>query len=469
MFAKLISTLLLATLAPLATAAQVIVFNGDPPGVGFNDPTPAAPVGGNPGTTRGEQALNVFQRAADIWGSKLQSRQPITVIAFFLPLNCTPTGGVLGAAGANWYFRDVAGGPGGKDLDPGTWYPAALADKITNTDIIGDPADPFEIFAFFNSELGKPGCLQDGGWYFGLDNNEPANLIDLMAVVLHEFGHGLGFSVGPTSSSSGARAQGFPSVWERFMYDATAQKTWLQMASNAERFASARNDLNLVWIGPKASNVVPSVLDRRIDLQVLRPQGIASGEAQGATFGPALVQAPGQSFGGNLIAATDTGGASTLDGCEPLSNPAAVAGRIVLVNRGNCTFTAKAKNAQNAGAAAVLIANNVATGLPGMGGVDPTITIPAWGISQAQGAALRAAGSGVYIELQRNPNVRAGTLQNYPRLYAPSTFAQGSSVSHWDVSATPNLLMEPFINADLTKSVKNPEDLTRGLFKDIGW
>ena len=42
-------------------------------------------------------------------------------------------------------------------------------------------------------------------------------------------------------------------------------------------------------------------------------------------------------------------------------------------------------------------------------------------------------------------------------------------MSHWDVTATPNLLMAPFINTDLTSSVKNPEDLTHGVFVDIGW
>ena len=50
-------------------------------------------------------------------------------------------------------------------------------------------------------------------------------------------------------------------------------------------------------------------------------------------------------------------------------------------------------------------------------------------------------------------------------MYAPNPFQGGSSVSHWDVSATPNLLMEPAINADLTDSV----DLTAALFRDIGW
>jgi len=72
-------------------------------------------------------------------------------------------------------------------------------------------------------------------------------------------------------------------------------------------------------------------------------------------------------------------------------------------------------------------------------------------------------------DLRRNATTRAGTAFNLPRLYAPRTFASGSSVSHWDVTATPSLLMEPFITSDLTSRVKNPEDLTRRLLVDIGW
>jgi hypothetical protein len=41
----------------------------------------------------------------------------------------------------------------------------------------------------------------------------------------------------------------------------------------------------------------------------------------------------------------------------------------------------------------------------------------------------------------------------------------GSSISHWDPIAFPNLLMEPAINADLTHGV----DLTRQEMIDIGW
>lgn len=469
---KIVRILALAALLPASgMAAKINVINGDPPGVGFNDPTPAVPVGGNPGTTVGQQALNVFTQAANLWGGRLQSKQEINIIAFFMPLPCTATGGVLGAAGANWYFANSPGAKGGKALEPDTWHHSALAEKITNRDLSAeaDPSDPFDIFALFNSDLGKPGCLTGNGWYYGLDNNQPSNRIDLLAVVLHEFGHGLGFSVGPTNSSTGVRAAGLPSVWERQMYDVTAGKTWRQM-TNAERAASARNDGNLVWIGQKASNVVPSVLDRALFLVTLSPAGIPTESPSPASFGPQPTQAPGQRTMGYVSAPSDGGGVSLLDGCEPFPSSADTAGRIVLVNRGTCAFTVKAINAQNAGAAAVLIANNAAGPLA-PGGTDPNVTIPVFGITQALGDALRAAAAAgtPYVEIGVEANVRAGTTAGFPRLYAPNPFVSGSSVSHWDVTASPSLLMEPSITPALGSSVKNPEDLSRGLLFDIGW
>jgi hypothetical protein len=50
-------------------------------------------------------------------------------------------------------------------------------------------------------------------------------------------------------------------------------------------------------------------------------------------------------------------------------------------------------------------------------------------------------------------------------LYTPSTFAGGSSISHWDTSAEPNLLMEPAVTSSLSSGV----DLTRHQMSDIGW
>lgn len=472
MLSKLFSTLALAALLPASSlAADIVVINGDPPGQGFNDPTPAAPVGGNPGSTVGEQALYVFQRAADLWGKRLQSTETINIIAFFTPLNCSATSAVLGAAGANWYFRDVAPEKGFPGMKPGTWYHAALAEKLTGADLTTaiDPNDYFEIFTLFNSRLGQPGCLDGNGWYYGLDNQQPSNRIDLLAVVLHEFGHGLGFSLGTTSSNTGSRAQGLPSIWEGFMFDVTAGKTWLEMTANAERAASARNDGNLVWIGKHASNVIPSVLDREITLRTISPAGIPEGTATPATAA-ARIQAPGKALTNTLLAPADGGGASLNDGCEPFPDPGPIVGYIVLVNRGNCTFATKAANAQAAGAAGLLIANDRA-GLFAPVADGPGITIPVFGISQALGGQLRAAATSApaYVALSANPRVRTGTTAGFPRLYAPLTFASGSSVSHWDITASPSLLMEPSITPALTSSVKNPEDLSRGLLRDIGW
>jgi hypothetical protein len=104
------------------------------------------------------------------------------------------------------------------------------------------------------------------GWhqlYLGLDGNAPANTINFAVVLMHEVGHGLGFQA-LTSGSSGARisdgVNAYPAQWERWMYDNTAGKTWLDM-SDAERKASAVNPRNLVWVG-QCDRAVPEVLKK---------------------------------------------------------------------------------------------------------------------------------------------------------------------------------------------------------------
>lgn len=93
-----------------------------------------------------------------------------------------------------------------------------------------------------------------------------------------------------------------------------------------------------------------------------------------------------------LVEDDNTGGTSstdTNDGCGALTNGAAINGKIAVARRGACNFTLKVTEAQNAGAVAVLIINNV----PGdiiMGGGDAAITIPAYSLNQADGNALIA-------------------------------------------------------------------------------
>ena len=292
-----------------------------------------------------------------------------------------------------------------------------------------------------------------------MDNNQPANRIDLLSVVLHEFGHGLGVTVGPTNASTGARAGGFPSVWERRMLDVTTGKRWIDM-TNAERAASSRNTGNLVWAGQFTTNVVPSVLDFLLSL---RGPEIPTGEVLTSTLGPPLPR----NFGGILVAPADGGGTSLLDGCEAYAAGSDVAGNIVLVDRGTCTFVQKALVAQSAGAAGIIIANNV-PGPFGIGVADPTVTIPVLSTSQAYGATLRAAAP-TEVSTYLDPLVRTGTTAGFARLFAPNPFQGGSSVSHFDTSLTPSVLMEPSITPNLTTRVKNPIDLTLALLRDIGW
>lgn len=81
-----------------------------------------------------------------------------------------------------------------------------------------------------------------------------------------------------------------------------------------------------------------------------------------------------------------------LNGCAAFNNAAAVAGKIVLVNRGTCTFKTKTLNAQNAGAVGVILANNQPGVAPALAD-DPTIatpiTIGTLSVSVADGQTIR--------------------------------------------------------------------------------
>jgi hypothetical protein len=443
----------LIAISPVA-AADIFIVSFDGPGVGFNDPTPAAPVGGNPGTTLGEQRTYVFLLAAQLWGDAIESDAPIYVGATFAPLGCTPTAGTLGSAGTAFVFRDFPGA-----TFASTWYHSALADSLAGEDL--NPGF-IDVFAQFNSRLDDdPNCLGGSGWYYGFDHNE-GQQFDLLAVVMHEMAHGLGFA-NFIDEPSGSLFLGYPDIYSLYTYDLSTGLTWDQM-TDAERQASAVNGPNVVWNGPSVTGMAPMVLSSRPSVKILRPASIAgSFEAQPAAFGPALV-GPGGTTG--LVVLADDGVGAGTDACEPIVNN--LSGKIALIDRGTCAFTLKVSNAQAAGAKGVIVANNQPTGPAPMGGNDPSIAIPSVGITLAQGDAIKAElSSGVNAKLLLDKDFQAGTSEGHVRLYAPAQVAPGSSISHWDTTATPNLLMEPFINSDLTPAFGL--DLTPYLFEDIGW
>ena len=446
-----LALVVLGTSLNLFGAATITIVNGNAPGVGFNDPTLAAPVGGNPGTTLGQQRLNAFQFAANVWGSTLDSKVTITILATFEPLTCTASSAVLGSAGATEIWSDF---PNAGFAN--TWYGFALANKIAGQNL--DPANP-QIRARFNSDLGKAGCLTGTFWYLGFDANH-GNDIDLVTVLEHEFAHGLGFQQF-ASVSSGAELLGQTDIYGRQLFDKTQLRTWDQM-TDAQRVTSAVNSFNVVWTGPHVFAAVPQVLAFGTPgLKVNSPPAIAGNYAVGmARVGPAL-SSPGVT--GNVVYATPP------DGCAAITTN--VAGQVALVDRGVCTFVVKAKNLQNAGAIAVLVADNVAGSPPGgLGGSDPTIVIPAVRITLADGNTLRANIAGLNVTLGVDLSLRAGAdSTGRAILNAPNPVQPGSSISHWDPIAFPNQLMEPAINGDLTHNVMPPFDMTLPLLRDVGW
>jgi hypothetical protein len=475
MFSNLRPALVLAIGSLLSTAAfaaaTITIVNNDPAGVGFNDVTIVSPVGGNAGTTLGQQRLNAFQAAANKWGATLSSAVTIRIKSQWTALTCTATSAVLGSAGAIQAFNGFTGAP-----VAGRWYGKALANKLFGSDLDSTTAD---INANFNVNLGQAGCLTGTFFYLGLDSNHGAN-IDLVTVLTHEFAHGLGFQTF-TSASSGTQLAGVPSAWDDFLLDTSTNKTWSTMV-DAERVASAINTGKLVWTGTNAVAAVSSVLQTGSPLlTVTAPSAVAGNYAIGAAaFGPVL-NSPGVT--GEVAQVVDTAPAGTGLACSPLSalNAASVNGKIALVDRGTCTFKTKTVNAQNAGAIGVLVADNAAGSPPGGLGDDATITtvvtIPTVRITLADANTFKTAlltrsrmHSGMTVNMGVNLAVRAGAdASGRPLLYTPNPVQSGSSVSHWDISATPNQLMEPAINADLTHEVTPPNDLTFPLLKDIGW
>jgi S-layer homology domain len=151
------------------------------------------------------QAQAAFQYAVDIWSAQLTSPVTIRVQAHWTSLDP----GVLGQAGASYYMRNFSGAPVSN-----TWYPAALANKLAGTDLVSNDDD---IEAYFNSDYAS-------SWYFGTDTT-PSGKLNFTSVVLHELGHGLGFSGSMTVASGKGSwgSLGSATIYDRFAVDGVGQ------------------------------------------------------------------------------------------------------------------------------------------------------------------------------------------------------------------------------------------------------
>ncbi len=144
------------------------------------------------------EAQRAFQYAVDIWSNILVSPVPIRIRANWSRLDA----GVLGSAGPGDYRVGSDGTQRGQGV-----YPIALAEKIARR-ALNNP-DSADISADFN---------RNNNWYYGLDANPPAGQTDLVSVVLHEIGHGIGI-IGffDVSGTVGEYSVGLPAVYDHFI------------------------------------------------------------------------------------------------------------------------------------------------------------------------------------------------------------------------------------------------------------
>jgi len=137
-----------------------------------------------------------------------------------------------------------------------------------------------------------------------------------------------------------------------------------------------------------------------------------------STFGPSQYDL----LSGSIVRLNDGIGTGA-DGCEAAVNDADLAGNIAIINRGGCDFTVKVLNAQNAGAIAAIVVNDVNDGTPPpMEGENASVTIPNVGLNFAEGNAI-------YDLLGASEVVTAEMFSNFP--LKDSSFDNGIVAHEW--------------------------------------
>lgn len=143
------------------------------------------------------EAQSAFNYAIDIWESLISSPVTIKIDAYWSPLSTNVLGGAL-------YTSAFANFDGAQKLS--VFYPVALAEKITGRNLNGND---HEIFIQFNSNI---------NWNYDPNATPASGQFDLVSVVLHEIGHGLGFagtfSANATDGRFGLQSTGLPMIYD---------------------------------------------------------------------------------------------------------------------------------------------------------------------------------------------------------------------------------------------------------------
>ena len=176
-------------------------------------------------------ARPAVQAAVDIWSENFASTVPVNVNVKW---GSSSSYGVLASASAKNNFSNFNGAP-----DKTLYYASALANALAGRDL-----DP-------NSPEVEISITSNAPWYYGTDGNCPARSFDLVSVILHEMGHGLGFVSGNYYDAF----SGFGRVDQPTPFDAYAQlpdgRRLADMPSPSLEAGKAMTS-DLVWSGENA-------------------------------------------------------------------------------------------------------------------------------------------------------------------------------------------------------------------------
>lgn len=149
------------------------------------------------------EARAALEYAATLWETFIDSSVPITVQARWQSL----PSGVPAEGGVQSYSLGFAGAP-----DANVWYPAALRNAITGTDLVADA----EVVVVFNQDIPN--------WYFGIDGRPASRQYDFVTLAMQQIGRGLGLETSlshqcPTPGNKGCWGyqNDHPTVFDRFL------------------------------------------------------------------------------------------------------------------------------------------------------------------------------------------------------------------------------------------------------------
>lgn len=258
----------------------------------------------------------------------------------------------------------------------GDAFPGAL-DEDQQNEVVGTG----EAYWFFQDTFGRDSYDGAGAPMYTVNNDGRINCpnanwngettnycsgVSSDDVVAHEWGHA------HTEFTSGLIYQ-----WQPGALNESYSDVWGETVDliNARMDEGETNDVRPDGACSTQTTALPMVI-------INTPESIAKVCDTGAAqFGPEVTVA---GVTGNVVVGTDVAepadpaaglaAGTTFDGCSALNNAAEIAGNVVMLNRGRCSFKTKALHGQEAGATAVIVANNV-DGVQGLG-EDATITTP---------------------------------------------------------------------------------------------